>query len=245
MEPLETMKEGFRLAKKLADQVQTVSDFLEHIQFAQTLQHLAEETDASGDNRSAQILNQIWEILVGALEQLYDVLGETVWEEEAFLRLLTLLLSQYNVGTIPPVLDAVMFGPVNAMRCQQEKHLIVLGAEEGKLPGYGGSTGLLSDQERVALRKLGLPLTGGALEGIQAEFAEIYGVFCGAGESITVCCSGAQPSYVYRRLEKMVNTVECPRNIPGPEWVDTKEAGIYLNHTGDRQTSQNLGVLPW
>lgn len=52
---------------------------------------------------------------------------------EQFIRLFRLLLSQYDVGTIPPVLDAVQVGPVSAMRCHQEKHLIVLGAEEGKL----------------------------------------------------------------------------------------------------------------
>ena len=79
------------------------------------------------------ILNQLWEILLDALEQLYAVLGSTAWEKDAFMRLLRLLLSQYDVGTIPPVLDAVQMGPVTAMRCHQQKHLIVLGAEEGKL----------------------------------------------------------------------------------------------------------------
>ena len=64
--------------------------------------------------------------------------------------------------------------------CIRDRHLIVLGAEEGKLPGYSGSAGVLTDQERVALRELGVPLTGGAMEGVQAEFAEIYGCFCGA-----------------------------------------------------------------
>ncbi|MBQ5886321.1 MAG: hypothetical protein IIW82_01560, partial [Clostridia bacterium] len=56
------------------------------------------------------------------------------------------------------------------------------------------SSGVLTDQERVAMRNLGVPLTGGAMEGIQAEFAEIYGVFCGAMETVTVYSSGAQPS---------------------------------------------------
>ena len=134
---------------------------------------MAQELDAAGDNRAAQILNQLWEILLGALEQMYDMLGDTHWEGEQFIRLFRLLLSQYDVGTIPPVLDAVQVGPVSAMRCHQEKHLIVLGAEEGKLPGYSGSAGVLTDQERVTLRELGVPLTGGAMEGVQAEFAEI------------------------------------------------------------------------
>ena len=80
--------------------------------------------DAAGDNRSAQILNQLWEILLSALEQLYDVLGETRWDQEHFAKLFRLLLSQYDVGTIPPVLDAVQMGPVSAQRLHQQKYLI-------------------------------------------------------------------------------------------------------------------------
>ena len=61
------------------------------------LEAQAKEMDEAGDNRSAQILNQLWEILLSALEQMYDVLGETHWEPEHFLRLFRLLLSQYDV----------------------------------------------------------------------------------------------------------------------------------------------------
>ena len=104
--------------------------------------------DLSGDLRTAQILNQLWEILISALEQMYDTLGNTAWEPEHFARLLRLLLSQYDVGTIPPVLDAVQMGQVSAQRLHEQKHLIVLGAQEGRLPGYSGSEGILTDQEK-------------------------------------------------------------------------------------------------
>ena len=206
--PLVNLHRGFRDAVCLADQVRVLYEFLEEIRFAQRLDKLAKELDEANDNRSAQILNQLWEILLTALEQLYDVLGETVWSDEAFQRLFVLLLSQYDVGTIPTVLDSVTVGPVSAMRCQRQKHLYVLGASEGSLPGYTGSAGILTDQERVALRRLDVQLTGGALEGIQAEFAEVYGVFCGAQETITVSCATAQPSYVFRRLHDLVGSEE-------------------------------------
>jgi len=228
LEPLFHLSHAFREAKDLSQQVKALYAFMEEIRLADRLGRLADTMDSAGDNRSAQILNQLWEILLGALEQLHDVLGKTVWEPEVFTRLLRLLLSQYDVGTIPPVLDAVMTGPVSAMRCQEEKHLIVLGAEEGKLPGYGGSKGLLTDQERTALRSMGVPLTGGAVEGLQAEFAEIYGVFCGAKESITVLCSAAQPSYLYRRLAEMVGGEQIITAQPVAAMADPKEAGAYL-----------------
>lgn len=199
MEPLLRLQKSFRGATCLADQVKGLYDFLEDIHLARNLSHMAE----NAEQRTAQILNQLWEIIISALEQLYDTLGETVWDGDSFRRLLTLLLSQYDVGTIPTVLDSVTVGSVSAMRCQRQKHLFVLGASEGSLPGYNGSRGLLTDQERVALRKLDVQLTGGALEGIQASFAEVYGVFCGAEETVTVSCCMGQPSFVYRRLKEM------------------------------------------
>ena len=241
LEPLRHLRDGFRQALKLSQQVEALYGFFEEINLAQRLSDLADSMDADGDNRSAQILNQLWEILLSALEQLHSVLGETVWETESFTRLFTLLLSQYDVGTIPPVLDAVTVGPTSAMRCQEVDHLILLGAEEGLLPGYCGSSGVLTDQERNALRQMGVPLTGGGMEGLQAEFSEIYGVFCGARKSVSVFCGPAQPSFVYRRLcamaggEKEANSFSCG---------DSLDAAAFLVARNSRDAADALNLAP-
>ena len=241
--PLCALQKGFRDAGNLQQQVIALYRFLEAIRLGEKLDKMASEMDQAGDNRSAQILNQLWEILVSALEQMYDVLGDTHWESEHFSRLFRLLLSQYDVGTIPPVLDAVQMGPVSAMRCHQEKYLIVLGAQEGNLPGYTGSNGVLTDQERVALRELGVPLTGGAMEGIQAEFAEIYGVFCGATEKVFVFCSGEQPSFVYRRLAALAGGEQRQEDRHGFAYADETEAAQYLAGFQAENAASELGIL--
>lgn len=238
--PLAHLKSALDGAISMSQQVGCLYTFLEEIEFAKRLSGLSKNMDQAGDNRSAQILNQLWDILINALEQLHDVLGDTHWDTEAFFRLFVLLLSQYDVGTIPTVLDSVTVGPVSAMRCQQEKHLFVLGASEGLLPGYSGSSGVLTDQERVALRKMEVPLTGGALEGIQAEFAEVYGVFCGAKETVTVSCSGSQPSYVYRRLVELVDGKEDECRILGYAETDPTAAAALLLAYGDREAAKQL-----
>ena len=240
--PLTRLWQGFRDASDLRGQILALYGFLEDISLEMRLSRMAQELDAAGDNRAAQILNQLWEILLGALEQMYDMLGDTHWEGEQFIRLFRLLLSQYDVGTIPPVLDAVQVGPVSAMRCHQEKHLIVLGAEEGKLPGYSGSAGVLTDQERVALRELGVPLTGGAMEGVQAEFAEIYGVFCGALESVYVLSSGKQTSFIYRRLANLSGCDGLYKDTLGFADADGQEAGAFLARWKQRPIAEALGV---
>ena len=129
------------------------------------------------------------------------------------------------------------------MRCQEPKHLLVLGADEGSLPGYGGSVGVLTDHERVTLRHLGVPLTGGAMEGIQAEFSEIYGVFCGARETVTVSCCTGQPSFVFRRLEEMAGSVQSVDQAYGSVLVDPVDAASYLARWKAEEDARNLGLL--
>lgn len=245
IEPLERLARAFREAKNLSQQVEALYAFLVEIDLAERLEQLARQMHEAGDQREAQILNQLWEILLSALEQMHDTLGQTLWDGDAFIRLFTLLLSQYDVGTIPPVLDAVTVGSVSAMRCQEEKHLIVLGAAEGALPGYAGSAGLLTDQERVALRQMGVPLTGGALEGIQAEFAEVYGVFCGARESVYVSCSSAEESYLFRRIALMAGGERHIDQTVGAAGCDRYETGAFLAAWKDEDTAQKLCVHDW
>lgn len=242
VEPLRKLRDAFRASENMAGQILAIHGFLHSIGLEPRLEELAEQMDAAGDNRSAQILSQLWEILVSAMEQLYDVLGTTVWDADTFARLFRLLLSQYDVGTIPPVLDAVQAGQVSAMRCHQQKHLIVLGGKEGNLPGYSGSGGVLTDQERVALRNLGIPLTGGAMEGIQEEFAEIYGVFCGADETVSVYYSEGQPSFVTRRLAVLAGGETEAVHAFGAALSDGADAGAYLASFGAQQTAERLGV---
>ena len=245
LEPLYKLREQFKLAKNLGGQVTAVIAFLMEIRIAERLQELSQQMERAGEYRDAQILNQLWEILISALTQINDTLGQTVWEPEIFLRLFTLLLSQYEVGTIPPVLDAVIVGPVSAMRCQEAKHLLVLGAAEGALPGYGGSTGLLTDQERDTLRHMGVPLTGGSVEGLQAEFSEIYGVFCGATQSIYISHPGGESSYIYRRIAAAAGGEQTVDSCDFVTASNAQEAGAYLARWKNAAAAQQLQILDW
>jgi ATP-dependent helicase/nuclease subunit B len=146
------------------------------------------------------------------------------------------------VGTIPPVLDAVMVGPASAMRCQRAKHLIVLGALEGAMPGYGGTGGVLTDQERTLLREMGVPLSGGSMAGIQTEFAEIYGVFCGARETVRISCPAGQPSFIYRRLLDMAGTQTQYGQLLGAALTDATEAGAFLARFDASDAAGQLGI---
>lgn len=242
LQPLARLCEGFKNAVGIQQQVVALYLFLEDIHLNKRLQKVATDFEKSGDHRSAQILNQLWEILLGALEQLHDVLNETTWDADTFTKLLKLLLSQYDVGTIPSVLDAVTVGSVSAMRCHGCKHLLILGASEGMFPSYGGSSGVLSDQERAALQKLGVPINPGAIDGLQTQFSEIQEVFCGARDSIRVFYSGAQPSYIYNRLKKLAGAEQIAAPKFGAALTDSSVAASLLISNRETCEAASLGL---
>lgn len=242
IDPLAHLANAFKSAKSLSQQVQALLNFLSEISLQSRLSEMASEMDAAGDNRNAQILNQLWDILLLALEQLADTLGNTHWDQEAFIRLFRLLLSQYDVGTIPPVLDTLTIGPISAMRCQQPKHLIIIGASEGCFPSYGMSSGVLSDQERNILRQLGVPLTGGASEGLEIEFSEIYSTFCGASDSIYLSCPEGQASFVNRRIGEIVPNQHRFTLSLGAASVNPVEAAAYLCRNQNPHAAYDLGL---
>lgn len=240
MEPLCCLRDALNKATTVENQTVALYQFMEQIQLAQRLQNFAQELDEAGDNRNAQILNQLWDILIDALEQLHDALGRTAWDKDVFSRLFKLLISQYSVGTIPTVLDAVVVGPVSAMRCQEVKHLFVLGAVEGDMPAYGSNGGILTDSERNVLRTLGVPLTGGAADGLQIAFSEIYGVFCGARESACITCPSGQPSYLFKRLEAAAHSNVSDCSALGAVLYNRVEAAAFLARYSEQKAAEQL-----
>ena len=240
--PLERLRKGFRDAVGVPQQVVALYDFLADIHLDSRLRRLAGQMEEQGDFRNAQILNQLWEIMLGALEQLHDTLTEISWDAETFSRLFKLLLRQYDVGTIPSVLDSVTVGSVSAMRCQKCRHLIVLGMSEGAFPGYGGSSGVLNDQERSILLSLGVPLNPGAIDGLMTQFSEIQEVFSGATESISVFCSDGQPSFVYSRLKRMAGKEQKLQPVYGAALTDPWEAAACLVARKGEKEAAELGI---
>lgn len=236
--PLVQLEKSLKNAISVSQQIEAVAAFMAAIDFNGQIEANAIMHEQSGDGRMAQILRQIPEILARAMDQMAALLGGTGYDRESFARMLSLLLGQYDVGTIPTVLDAVHIGPVNAMRCRRQKHLIVLGCAEGSFPGYDGSGGVFSDRERDDLRRMDLPLTGGALEGIQNEYWEIYCLLSATTKNIWLYCSDAQCSYLLRRIEKMKGSgmqLLQEDNVP----MSAREAaGILIRNDADARAGE-------
>jgi len=156
--------------------------FLEEIDLPQRLSERTRQLAAAGEQQLAQEYGQLWDILCDALDQCVDILGDTPMDLSSFADLFSLLLTQYDVGSIPASLDQVSAGEPSRVCFRPMKHLLLLGATDTAIPRIVTPPGLLSEEDRALLAGMGLPMK---LQSEEQIFRELWTIrnACTAPES--------------------------------------------------------------
>ncbi len=179
---------------------------LEDIGLPARLAQRADSLDRRGERTAAAQYRQLWDILVGGLEQCALLLGDTELELEEFSRLFSLVLSQYDVGAIPVSLDAVTVGDAPRMAHKEVKVLFLLGADSGAVPDRALSPGLFSDQDRDALSALEVELAPRQEDKLRREMTIAYETCARPSQRLYVSYSAGTgddrkvPCFLWERL---------------------------------------------
>ena len=207
--PLAELERALKNAPTVADKTRALWDMLEGLRLSERLAERAAALRTSGDAQSADETDQLWGILVDCLEQLHSVLGPVETDDADFARHLKLLLSQYEVGTIPASLDAVTLCDLAAVRGRPKRCVIVLGATADAIPASGASSGLFSCDEREKLAALGIDIGGGNDESVARELFTVYSALTAASEKLILTWpeSGerrVRPSFIVTRVAEIL-----------------------------------------
>ncbi len=227
-------------AKSAAEHCGALAEFFKALGLASRLQKRAKELRALGMDALAAEYSQLWEIIVSALEQCAAVLGDMELEQEAFGRLFCLVLSKYDVGSIPLSLDKISAGDMDRMRRRNIKHLLVLGCDSSRVPSVDAGHGLFSDDDRETLRAAGMEIGEGPADRLYREFALVYNCLSLPSESLCISyCSAdseggtAQPAFPISRLKKvfdleteLVDIDRCRMAAPAPALELAAAGGI-------------------
>lgn len=210
--PLKVFAEETQAAGDGHGQVMALVHLLETLGVDRILADRADRLEAEGYPQQAEECEKLWEILLTALEQFDSILGGTETDTDSFSRLFLLMLNQYDVGTIPIGVDRVGAGELDRMRRRNLRHLIVLGADDTRLPSPAEGSGVFTVDDRSRLLEAGLDLgTCGEAE-LWREFGVIYNCLTLPKESLTLCYAAggdARPSIVFSRAKNLFDkTVE-------------------------------------
>lgn len=171
-EPLELLRKNTN--KTGEGQAIALYSFLENIGLPERLEERVAALREREQPALAEEYRQLWEIVCGGLEQCAQLLGETPMELEEFAALFRLVLSQYDVGTIPVSLDRVTAGETTRQIGQHGKVLFLLGADDASIPQVSTPAGLLSDDDRSLLASYGLELNQTARDLLYREMTTVY-----------------------------------------------------------------------
>ncbi len=205
--PLEKLRKGTDKTGK--GRALALYQLLDDIDLPTRLAQRADSLETRGDRNTAAQYRQLWDILVGGLEQCALLLEDTELELEEFSRLFSLVLSQYDVGAIPVSLDAVTVGDAPRMAHKEVKVLFLLGADSSSIPDCAPSPGLFSDQDRDALSAMEVELAPRQEDKLRREMTIAYETCARPSQRLYVSyAAGAgegqrTPCFLWERLAEL------------------------------------------
>ena len=217
---LQPLKDALAKAKTGGDYARVMGEHLEHIGLEALLEERCKALRQSDRGRESAETAQVWNILLGALEQFAAVMADIPMDAREFRKLLELTLRQYELSSIPPTLDAVQAVSFERLSSMPVRHMVIIGGREGLFPPEKASVSLLSEPERVALETAGIELTQSALERVWQQQCALCRAIAAPSDSLTVTVprrlsdgSPASPGFAFARLA-VLRSVEAQPGEP-------------------------------
>ena len=219
--PFVALQDALKDAQTAKECVYALYAFLETEGTAERMTACAEAHEAAGRLQLADEYRQLWEILVGAMEQTAWVCGDAPMTAARFAALFHLVLSEYDVGAIPVSLDRVTCGAIDRVCNGAVKYLIVLGCNDGILPKAPGPAAVLTETDRLALDGIGMTLSAFGAERMLMEQETLYkAIACPTEQLIlswhTASADGSpcRPSYLIGAFRARLSGLEIQAADP-------------------------------
>lgn len=155
------------------------------------IQSFMDEQEAAGRMDLCEETAQIWDSVVGILDQMDEIIGAQNFDGKAFSLMLQTGLSQVKINILPPTDDGLLMGTMQRTRVGKIRALVVVGANEGVLPQGKGSDGLFGNDEKELFKMQGMELCKTDPIRIMEERLAIYRNLSRPSEKLWISFSNA------------------------------------------------------
>ncbi|MEJ8547895.1 helicase-exonuclease AddAB subunit AddB [Brevibacillus borstelensis] len=204
--------------------------------------------ERSGELDDAQMHGQVWNGLMGLLDQIVEVMGEEQMDIVTFASVLESGLESIELGLVPPALDQVLVGSMERSRQPDVRALFLLGVNEGVIPLKPKEDGVLDEAERERLAEMGMELAPTAKQRLMAEPYLLYQAMTRPSERLYLSCALADeegkallPSSVFARVREVLPDV--PYRFFYNEPTGDPEADAFLLGSPRRVFSHLLTLV--
>ncbi len=204
---LRELETACKEAQTASDYGTAIFEMMEKLAVAKKLAQWSDEAEKEGRLEEARLHRQVWNSMMGLLNQLAVVLGEQQLTLKEYSRLFNAGMENVELALIPPGLDQVLVGSLERSRHPEIKAAFILGVNEGVFPARKTKEGLISDDERRILAELKLELAPTGDKQLFAEQHLVYLALTRASEFLWLSYPKADdegralsPSSVVRRV---------------------------------------------
>ena len=223
---LSTFDEELKKAGTAGDKIKALYRFLtETCHMPEKIEEAASRQAEEGYIEKAQETAQIWNITVGLMEQLDELIGEEEYSTKDVSRLLRAGFEDMETGVLPPVCDGISAGTAQRSRLGNVKALVIIGADEGVFPKGASDEGLLSDDELELLETKDIHIGRLGKVKIQEETLGIYRSLAAPSEYLWIGTSSTDASGKQQKPSPVIATLK--RIFPGlVEQLDAVSRGV-------------------
>lgn len=218
-------------------------EFLLEIDALETMDKWLEDFNNKGMQDKIKEYTQVPAIVMDMLDQAVEVLGDEEVDLKTFSKILVSGFEEKEIGVIPMALDQVNIGDIARIKGRDVKALYIVGANDGVLPSANKDEGILSDEDRIELKAMGLELASDTRSRVFEEQFMVYTALTIPSNYLMITYPMAdfegkslRPSIIIPRLKKILPRLKEESEIFNNNLTNDK----YHNITAPTPTFNEL-----
>lgn len=218
-------------------------EFLLEISAFETMDKWLDDFNNKGMQDKIKEYTQVPAMVMDMLDQAVEVLGNEVIDLKTFSKILISGFEEKEIGVIPMALDQVNIGDIARIKGRDVKALYIVGANDGVLPSANKDEGILSDEDRIELKSMGIELASDTRSRVFEEQFMVYTALTIPSNYLMITYPMAdfegkslRPSIIIPRLKKILPGLKEESEIFNSNLFDDK----YHNITAPVPTFNEL-----
>lgn len=152
--PLVRLRDAFREENRtVRTMAQAVIDCLTECEIETKMELYRTHFEEVGEYSLAKEYSQVFGLVLELLERLVHLLGDEKVSKKEFTEILDAGFAEVQIGVIPATVDRVVVGDITRTRLDDIKVLFFIGVNDGVIPARKEGGGVLTDADRMVLKK--------------------------------------------------------------------------------------------
>ena len=194
----------------IRDYCTALYEFLLEIKAFNTMDKWLESFNEIGLQDKIKEYTQVPSIVMDILDQAVEILGDEKVDLKTFAKIIISGFEEQEIGVIPMSIDQVNIGDIARVKGRDVKALYIVGVNDGVLPSANKEEGILSDNDRIELKSLGVELASDTRSRMFEEQYMVYTALTIASRYLMITYPMAdfegkslRPSIIIPRLKKI------------------------------------------